>query len=517
MTTIDLYKQLSEGKITQSKFLYEVRRDTNLPWILNTTSFKDAVSILKNKGIIREFASTKELTVDDIQDAIDKMDLDPKDHSVLSKALNHINVSDYKGKPAAQAAKEIKDATLDESLNESTTDEETTRIIDRLNPYRFNKALFIELDKLPVVNDETYSKTRTKVAKKLQKDPNAYREDQFANSKDVAKADEKLQMVPVKKDNFVDEKRGMTKIKGQVIAKSNTKSSTKENRKGKPKGVKELTYNAKKAKGITKVMPSTGVQKIMESLFSQIFKKKVELTEDFHHEYGHGQSVPLSEKDAAAFGVKTGIVKEINGGTLTLELTVLDEKGAPLEIHRQINSINAAKLKETGMEDSGLPDQEITIKDKNTGEDITFNVGEKIIDPEDKKEGKIKSFIKDKDGHIKALVNKGMFFVSIPLDVLNKPESDKDYRDKIFSKLTNLGPKGQEWLSKQDNLEEAMEKLMMMRKKKNVKKEAMDIVQGETSDGKKVTLATTKQGKGREELDQLKKQGATSATVKTVV
>ena len=207
MTTIDLYKQLSEGKITQSKFLYEVRRDTNLPWILNTTSFKDAVSILKNKGIIREFASTKELTVDDIQDAIDKMDLDPKDHSVLSKALNHINVSDYKGMTAAHAAKEIKDATLDESLNESITDEETTRIIDRLNPYRFNKALFAELDKLPVVNDETYSKTRTKVAKKLQKDPNAYREDQFANSKDVAKADEKLQMVPVKKDNFVDEKR----------------------------------------------------------------------------------------------------------------------------------------------------------------------------------------------------------------------------------------------------------------------------------------------------------------------
>lgn len=465
MTTIDLYKQLSEGKITQSKFLYEVRRDSNLPWILNTTSFKDAVSILKNKGIIKEFASAQELP----------------------------------------------------HLNESTTDEEVTRIIDRLNPYMFNKALFIELDKLAVVNDEVYNKTKAKVAKKLQKDPNAYRDHQFANSKEVAKADEKLQMVPVKKDNFVDEKRGMTKVKGQIIAKSNTKSSTKENRKGKPKGVKELTYNAKKAKGITKVMPSTGVQKIMESLFNQIFKKKVELTEDFHHEYGLGQSVPLSEKDAKIFNVKTGIVKEINGGTLTLELEVLDETGAPLQIHRQINAITAARIKETGMQDSGLEDQEITIKDKSTGEDVTFKVGEEIIDPQDKQKGKIKMFIKDRDGAIKALVNKGMFFVGIPLDVLDKPESDKEYRDRIFSKLSNLGAKGQEWLSKQDNLEEAMEKLMKLAKKKKVKKEAMDIVKGKTSAGKEITLATTNSGEGKKELERLRRQGAKSATVTTVV
>ena len=464
MTTVDLYKQLSEGKITESKFLYEVRRDSNLPWILNTTSFKDAVSILKNKGIIREFASTQ--------------------------------------KPI---------------LNESVTDEETTRIIDRLNPYRFNKALFVELDKLPVINDETYNKTRTKVAKKLQKDPNAYREDQFANSKDVAKADEKLQMVPIKKDNFVDEKRGMTKIKGQIIPKSNTKSSTKENRKGKPKGVKELTYNAKKAKGITKVMPSTGVQKIVEGLFSQLFKKKVELTEDYHHEYGHGQSVPLSEKDCEAFGVKTGIVKEINGGTLTITLEVLDETGAPLEIHRQFNAINAAKLKETGLQSSALTDKQVTIKDSETGKDVTFSVGEKIIDPQDKKEGTIKSFIKDTDGNIKALVNKGMFFVGIPLNVLDKQESDKDYRDRMFSRFPNLGQKGQDWLSKQNDLEEALDKLMKLAKSKKVKKEAVDIVQGKTSAGQKITLATTKQGKGKEELDRLKKSGANSATITTVV
>lgn len=54
MTTQELYLQLKEGKISNEKFLYEVRRDTNLPWVTNLTSFDDAVRILKNKSIITE-------------------------------------------------------------------------------------------------------------------------------------------------------------------------------------------------------------------------------------------------------------------------------------------------------------------------------------------------------------------------------------------------------------------------------------------------------------------------------
>ena len=56
MTAVDLYKQLKEGKITESKFLYEVRRDNNLPFITNLTSFKDAEQMLKNRSIIQEWA-----------------------------------------------------------------------------------------------------------------------------------------------------------------------------------------------------------------------------------------------------------------------------------------------------------------------------------------------------------------------------------------------------------------------------------------------------------------------------
>jgi len=61
MTTQDLYTELAKGKITEQKFLYEVRRDLNLPWITQHNSFVDTVQILKNKGMISE-KQTKEST-----------------------------------------------------------------------------------------------------------------------------------------------------------------------------------------------------------------------------------------------------------------------------------------------------------------------------------------------------------------------------------------------------------------------------------------------------------------------
>jgi hypothetical protein len=61
MTTQDLYTKLSKGEITEQKFLYEIRRDSRLFWITSHNSFKDTITILKNKGIISE-KQTKEST-----------------------------------------------------------------------------------------------------------------------------------------------------------------------------------------------------------------------------------------------------------------------------------------------------------------------------------------------------------------------------------------------------------------------------------------------------------------------
>jgi hypothetical protein len=54
MRTIELYRKHKAGEVSREKFLYEVRRDKNLPWVTNVTSYDDAVKILKNKGIISE-------------------------------------------------------------------------------------------------------------------------------------------------------------------------------------------------------------------------------------------------------------------------------------------------------------------------------------------------------------------------------------------------------------------------------------------------------------------------------
>lgn len=61
MRTIELYRKHKAGDISRDRFLYEVRRDKNLPWITNITSYDDAVKILKNKGVISE-AEIKELS-----------------------------------------------------------------------------------------------------------------------------------------------------------------------------------------------------------------------------------------------------------------------------------------------------------------------------------------------------------------------------------------------------------------------------------------------------------------------
>jgi hypothetical protein len=54
MTTQELYNKVLAEEVTQQKFLYEVRRDVNLPFITSSNNFKDTVKILKNKGIISE-------------------------------------------------------------------------------------------------------------------------------------------------------------------------------------------------------------------------------------------------------------------------------------------------------------------------------------------------------------------------------------------------------------------------------------------------------------------------------
>lgn len=72
MTTIQLYHKHKAGEVSREKFLYEVRRDSNLPWVTNVTSYDDAVKILKNKGIISELEKPTKI----YQDQEDQWEVD---------------------------------------------------------------------------------------------------------------------------------------------------------------------------------------------------------------------------------------------------------------------------------------------------------------------------------------------------------------------------------------------------------------------------------------------------------
>jgi hypothetical protein len=149
MTTLELYRKHKKGEVSKDKFIYEVRKDQNLPWIINTTSYTDAVKILKNKGIIKEDDSN--ITTD----------------------------------PA----------------------------VDRVNPYFLKKGVEKILSKEKELTNDSYKLALNKAAKQLVSDPHAFDEDMFHNAKEVEKADEKLKTQEVKKDNFVDKANEAKKVK----------------------------------------------------------------------------------------------------------------------------------------------------------------------------------------------------------------------------------------------------------------------------------------------------------------
>lgn len=243
MTTLELYKKHKSGTVSRDKFLYEVRRDNNLPWVTNITSYDDAVKILKNKGIIREM---------DVNVQID---------------------------PA----------------------------VDLVNPYFLKKGVQSLLSKEKELTNDSYVNALNKAAKNLIKDPNFYEVDMFANADEIEKADAKLQMEPVKKDNFNNEDREMKKIKGKNDAKANTKVSTKENKKGKPKGVE--------------IMKEAVLDELLSSL-----KKKDLVKEDVHPTYNVGAEVYTHNGK--------GKIKDIIGSTFTIEM----EDGSLEDV--QINTVD---------------------------------------------------------------------------------------------------------------------------------------------------------------------------------
>ena len=151
MTTAKLYRKFKAGEISRDRFLYEVRRDSNLPWITNTTSFDDAVKILKNKSVISE---------------------------------------------------------MDQNVK-------TDPAVDRVNPYFLKKGVEKLLAKEKELTNDSYKLALNKAAKMLAKNPHAFDQDMIHNADEVEKKDAKLHTKEVKKGDLNDTHNEMKKVKVQ--------------------------------------------------------------------------------------------------------------------------------------------------------------------------------------------------------------------------------------------------------------------------------------------------------------
>jgi len=204
--------------------------------------------------------------------------------------------------------------------------------LDNANLQTFLRAMAFEISQQQGFDDKMLPSLIEKIAKKMKKDPNAYRELVTSNYADIAKQDESMKMVPVSGKNTSDKENAMEKIKGQENPKA-TPSKT-ENRKGKPEGVKEMGITPKKAKGITAVMDMPGKEKIIDQLKEAIKKS---LKEDTHPKYNRGSNAHTPDGE--------GEVKEVRGGTITVELKDGQTKDY------QVNTLNhfEKKKKEEGI------------------------------------------------------------------------------------------------------------------------------------------------------------------------
>jgi hypothetical protein len=149
-------------------------------------------------------------------------------------------------------------------------------------------------------------------------------------------------MTPVKGDNFVDKENEMKKIKGHADEKKNTSTPKTENRKGKPKGVKEMKGSKKKPAGVKDVMKSETKETVLNEMIN-FFKKKDRLKEN-DVSFSGGGATPQARSDFhEGSEVITpdgpGIVKESNGSIVSVQMEDGTEKDFTF------NVLDAAKEK----------------------------------------------------------------------------------------------------------------------------------------------------------------------------
>jgi len=221
------YRDLQEGRISQFNFMRNLRM--SMPQVTNTTSFGDAVKILKNKGIITEsLTEEEEVFSQGAQD--ENYDYNRVGTDGYDNVSEETNDSDaefdaiLKQLEDEMAGAETVKAQYDETLNENQELKATDENIEEVTT-----GITIEHECHP---DLPYDEVEKLVKKNIKKNPLYYTNykltgirDYTAQTMDASKP-ETHQMQFVKDSNLTDKAREMKKIK---MPKTEEKKKIKEN------------------------------------------------------------------------------------------------------------------------------------------------------------------------------------------------------------------------------------------------------------------------------------------------
>jgi len=452
MTTIQLYRKHKAGEVSRDKFLYEVRRDQNLPWVTNITSYDDAVKILKNKGIISE-AEINELSpqtkYNAAMKAVDKrwasnnssdsnriksirqgnkfvQHIDP----ILKKTVEDFGKSlgletsiekgsdGYKFEPVIQIlmgkdlrAPEVKITIRKDSdeIEGRLPDEAAERRLGNLIKQIQKKELDVELksDSLNeadanIATDPAVDKVNPyflkKGVEKILAKEKELTNDSYINA--LNKAAKQLEANPhaFDEDMFANAKeveKADSKLETEEVKKNNFVNKDRQMKKAKGHNIEKA--NTKVSTKENKKGKPKGVQMMKESVLQDLLnflKKKELINEDSHWKHTVGSEVHTPDGP--------GKIVEIMGSTLTIEM----EDGTHKDY--QINVVDNATEKAMEEQSSEEPKAEPSkddVKDMwaKWDKERGIDLGKYVVDPGyhselDKKYGKLKEYIaKHKD------------------------------------------------------------------------------------------------------------------------
>jgi hypothetical protein len=209
------YRDLTEGRMSEANFMRNLRM-TMPQFVTNTTSFGDAVKILKNKSIIVESAIKE------------NFDLDVAEGESDEDAMYDEMIKKIEDELAAREAADAQYDPMEESLNEAK--KPNVEKDEDENLEEVTLGIFMEHACFP---EKSYEEIEKIVKKNIKKNPNYYTNYKLTGIRDYeletmdSSKPETHQMKFYTEKDAVDTARGMQKVK---MPKKDEKKKLKESK-----------------------------------------------------------------------------------------------------------------------------------------------------------------------------------------------------------------------------------------------------------------------------------------------